>query len=133
MNLRDEVRAVREKRATLTLEQLREAHETFAARYPKLFDMLVVEDEFEMDTLGFMLDRCAGGGSGTSRLDTDMTVAMHLADRYLFDDTNRPDAATIERCKAKLRRAADCVKNISAEGTEIKETEGEGEKERKRA
>ena len=74
----------------------------FKLKYPKLYDY-VRNEEYDENMLEMLL-------SYRNKIDNDvvgvnMTVAEHIADKYLYNDSTlqRPSKSEMERCRAKVR------------------------------
>ena len=77
--------------------------ETLKSTYPKLYEYARSESNYDEDMLRQLLDYKANMNG--NYLETNMTVAEHIADKYLYNDTfQRPDEDVMEQYRNKIRK-----------------------------
>jgi hypothetical protein len=114
MDLLHEIAVIRTERSTLTIDQLKERHSKLSSKYPKLFEFVtaVSDEDYDPNIMSFMVQQKqkleeSNDSLPPSKLETDMTVSLRLADKFIFNETNRPSQNTLDACKKKLRKAYD--------------------------
>ena len=77
-------------------------HEVLKHKYSILYEKSNQEDK---DVLAYMLTQYTDlYTNNRPKMEADMDVASYIADKYLYTDSTRPDQATLNECKNKLRR-----------------------------
>ena len=86
-------------------EVLKHKYSILYEKYPKLYNMILKSNQEDEDVLAYMLTQYTDlYTNNRPKMEADMDVASYIADKYLYTDSTRPDQATLNECKNKLRR-----------------------------
>lgn len=97
----------RKDRHYLTYEKLKERYNDLYTTYPKLFDYIAFENDYDYDVmlLSYMLSqREKLRTREQDLLHVNMNVSDKLAQTYLYTDETRPDESITQASKTKLEK-----------------------------
>lgn len=95
------VREIREQRSSKTFDEIVQCHEEMYNKFPRLIRHAIETDDFDENVLIYMLRSL--NAFKENKLETDMTVANVLAEKYIYNDENRPSPSILEKCRQRLR------------------------------
>lgn len=95
------VREIRTQRSSKSFDEIVQRHEEMYSRFPRLIRYAIEIDDFDENVLVYMLNSL--NAAKENKLETDMRVSSVLADKYIYNEQNRPSAETIERSRERLR------------------------------
>lgn len=90
----------------LNHSQLSEKWENFKKKFPKLYEMLTLNDSIDMNLLKFLCDTAEKQQklSKDEQIETDFEIGDKLADKYIYDKFPEPSPQQKEFIKETLRK-----------------------------